>query len=514
MVPAHLVIRVWLFGSTESEEKRAEHDAEVARQRSEGKVVVRAAKSWEADEHLENERSLWQRTYSYVVNSWNMVVGRTNPTHKRTLHAVAGKKDEYTAVANWNSIAFGLAKSITEPAIIKGVVENPRNGDRKDDLFNGGISVDVIRANTGSHNIATCPISLHVKFRLCLRPLFSPEAVMKRVERFREATKEMLANWSQQAEPINLTKATHRLALDMISHHLLDLKIDSEELAKNLAVFNKYSVPKAIFKYRVIHWMINLLTGDDKKRNAAALKIDGIVKEVISRERGNDDNAILRKMHSSGFTAEEISDTVKGLFFGGLDTSSSVLTFAIYTLGRPENKKWVRAIRQEFQEMGPSKTFAEKLNEAKVLGQVFQEALRLSPAAFSVLRYAANVDVMIQCAKREDDIFVKKGTTLVNDIYLELRDARRWGIHPDEFDPSRFNGEHPERTTDSAWGRGPNICLGQHFAKAEIKTVIAVLCTEFDWSIHTKSVKQEITMAVELVATDSPTKEIFIKKSS
>ena len=461
----------------------------------------------------------WQKmsnAWAYLVNSWNIIVpaNREDPTRSRSLHALPTQPGKYAEIVPWNNIGMGNAYSVTDPDIQRAVMQKPRNGTAKDP-FSGGINVDVIAANTGHHNIATVSIAEHLKFRTFLRPLFSPEAVSKRVDAFRQAALELTAKWSKTNEPIDLTLSMKFYALEMISKHYLGLNVDSEKLAHALETFNEHSVEKALNKNNPKK-LKQLEEKYGAAEKAAKQFITDSVNGVIANE--SDKNNIIHQMKESGkFSEEEIHDTIKGLFFGGWETSSSTLTYGVYILSLEKNREWVRKIRDELVALSfdcPA-SFVKKLDNCEALNQVYLELMRMNPAAFSVLRTVAHGDIVIERGPNQDPIYAKNGTVFANNILLGLRDQGRWGANADEFDPSRFadpfNGPEAKEVTSLVFGAGQNICLGRHFARYEILTLLAVLCQNIDLIPVTQSVKQVTPMSASIVATDSKNPHVFIQ---
>jgi cytochrome P450 len=54
------------------------------------------------------------------------------------------------------------------------------------------------------------------------------------------------------------------------------------------------------------------------------------------------------------------------------------------------------------------------------------------------------------------------------------RDPAVWP-EPDEFRPERFAGDPPARTAYLPFGDGPRMCVGNRFAEAELRIVLATL---------------------------------------
>ena len=109
---------------------------------------------------------------------------------------------------------------------------------------------------------------------------------------------------------------------------------------------------------------------------------------------------------------------------------------------------------------------ADKLPVARA---VVQEALRLYPPAFTIVRLAKERD---ELAGEE----VPPGTLVVISPWLLHRHRKLWQ-DPDAFDPSRFLPGAPPvgRYAYLPFGIGPRVCVGAQFALLEASLVLATL---------------------------------------
>ncbi|OMP00786.1 Cytochrome P450 [Corchorus olitorius] len=111
---------------------------------------------------------------------------------------------------------------------------------------------------------------------------------------------------------------------------------------------------------------------------------------------------------------------------------------------------------------------------------VIQEALRLYPPATFVIRQAL-----------EDIDF--KGIVVPKDMNIQIpipvlqQSLELWGPDAHEFHPERFaNGVVEACKVPQAYmpfGIGARICVGQHFAMAELKVALSLLLQKFSFSL-------------------------------
>src|SRR5262249_47746365 len=115
---------------------------------------------------------------------------------------------------------------------------------------------------------------------------------------------------------------------------------------------------------------------------------------------------------------------------------------------------------------------------------VVQEALRLYPPGFSIVRQALEDDVA-------DGVPIPKNATVETSPWVMHRHRRLWR-DPDTFDPLRFLGgaEQYEPGAYLPFGLGPRKCIGEQFALAEIVLAVAALMQRFslalegDWRVR------------------------------
>ncbi|KAG7946615.1 hypothetical protein I3843_14G049000 [Carya illinoinensis] len=115
---------------------------------------------------------------------------------------------------------------------------------------------------------------------------------------------------------------------------------------------------------------------------------------------------------------------------------------------------------------------------------VIHESLRLYPFAPVVLRKALN-------DMKFGNINIPKGVNIWIVSLTSHTDPEIWGSHALKFNPARFvNGikgacSHPHITCHLDLGP-TRVCVGQHLAIVELKIVIALLLSNFSFSLFPK----------------------------
>lgn len=169
----------------------------------------------------------------------------------------------------------------------------------------------------------------------------------------------------------------------------------------------------------------------------------------------------------SGLDAKRVYDEAVFLFVAGHETTAGTLTWALYLLERhPEIEA---EVRRELDEVlgGRPPAFAD-LPRLQYLEKVIKETLRLYPGAWVFGRSPLK-------DTRLGPHTIRKGGIVFLCPFVTQRD-RRYFDDPERFRPERFTADFEKSLPRFAYfpfGAGSHACLGQHFAMAEAKVVIA-----------------------------------------
>lgn len=173
---------------------------------------------------------------------------------------------------------------------------------------------------------------------------------------------------------------------------------------------------------------------------------------------------------------ELLRDQVATLIIAGHETTALALFWSFYLLSiSPEVQQ---AVADEAAGVDLGSDNANEAAESLPLTRaVVQEALRLYPPAYTIVRMADGPDEIMG---RE----VPKGTLVVVSPWVLHRHKQHWQ-DPLTFDPTRFlpDAPPPARFTYLPFGVGPRVCIGQQFALIEATLVLARLTREFRFEI-------------------------------
>ncbi|XP_051199945.1 cytochrome P450 709B2 [Lolium perenne] len=180
-------------------------------------------------------------------------------------------------------------------------------------------------------------------------------------------------------------------------------------------------------------------------------------------------------------TMDDIVAECKTFFFAGHDTTSHLLTWAIFLLGT--HPEWQRKLREEvLRECGGvgAPLQGDALNKLKLTTMVLYETLRLY-GAVTMLTRTTTTDMELGGMK------IPKGTSTMIPIAIMHRDEEVWGADAGEFNPDRFRdgvgraAKHPSAML--AFSVGPRACIGQDFAMLEAKATLATILRRFEFEV-------------------------------
>jgi cytochrome P450 len=171
----------------------------------------------------------------------------------------------------------------------------------------------------------------------------------------------------------------------------------------------------------------------------------------------------------------EVKDNVLTFIFGGQETTSSALTWAVYLI--TQSVQWrERVLKEARQTEGLSAEDA--LPKLILTRAVVEEALRLYPPIIGITRTALRRTEIAGYA-------IEKRTLVIISPYVVHRHRLLWNA-PDVFDPTRFlpaNGGSIRPYTYMPFGAGPRTCIGAALATQEATLALARIVSQFELAL-------------------------------
>ena len=191
----------------------------------------------------------------------------------------------------------------------------------------------------------------------------------------------------------------------------------------------------------------------------------------------------------------QLRSELNSILFNGYDDPVNGVAWALYLLAQHPNI--VQKLRKELiQNLGTTSPSIDPLMKLPYLGYVIDEALRLYPPAWSLLRDTVENDCL-------QEYTINTPSMVLINIYLIHRHPNHW-IEPAQFKPERFADTYPS-VAYLPFGSGPRRCIGQHLSMLIMKTMLTMILQTFDISsIPNKSVKLDAKNSL------GPQKSLFL----
>ncbi|KAL2763323.1 cytochrome P450 4F2 precursor, partial [Daubentonia madagascariensis] len=174
---------------------------------------------------------------------------------------------------------------------------------------------------------------------------------------------------------------------------------------------------------------------------------------------------------------EDIRAEADTFMFEGHDTTASGLSWILYHLARhPEYQERCRQeVRELLRDREPKEIEWDDLAQLPFLTMCIKESLRLHPPVPTISRYCTQ-DIVLP-----DGRVIPKGVICLISIFGTHHNPTVWR-NPEVYDPSRFDPENIKDRSPLAFvpfSAGPRNCIGQTFAMAEMKVVLALTLLRF-----------------------------------
>lgn len=316
-----------------------------------------------------------------------------------------------------------------------------------------------------------------------------------------ETFSEVLNDIAQKDKPVNLSKLMMEISFKVIGRSLFG----EDQLDENLAFIGHVVAVVQAHVIRTIRTpFLNKpreYLGVNQKYLDLIKQSDRIIYEVIEKRKSGKiakDDLLTMLMEvtysdtGKGMTLTQLRDEALILFVAGFETTANALTWLWYLLDK--HPKVVEKLQQEAKTvLQNGKPVFEDIQKLTYTKQVIQETMRLYPPAWSTDRVVLE-DFEI------DGYPIKKGNVVIPFIYGIHRHEAYWE-NASAFKPERFSKEQVAKRPPFAYfpfGGGPRLCIGNQFAMMEMQFLVAMLVTQFRFSLaqnHEPELQPMITLS-------------------
>ena len=310
--------------------------------------------------------------------------------------------------------------------------------------------------------------------RRIMQQAFKQPALVRYLDHMQPVITERLSHW-QSSPKLMAYASIKKLALDLATSIFVGEAVGPEAERVNQAFVDTVEASMALLRKPIPPFgMWRGQRGRDTLVNY--FKVLMPAKRASDKPDFFSQFCLARDEDGNQFSDQEVIDHMIFLMMAAHDTTTSTLTSMLYALAK--HPEWQERLREESLGLNEHLAFDE-IDRLKLLDLCIKESLRMYPPLTSMPRQAT-VDCEFQ------GHFIAKGSRVgVFPIHTHFMDE--YWTNPFRFDPERFashRAEHKQHMFQyMPFGGGAHMCIGQHFANLEIKSIMHQLVRSFSWSL-------------------------------
>jgi cytochrome P450 len=315
------------------------------------------------------------------------------------------------------------------------------------------------------------------KERRMMAPAFAPRAVAILARHVALAAERLICDLrSRKGELVDLVPRLQRLALDIIGRAMFSLEMErygGELRALIMRYAGRLGRP-TLFDMLL---PLRLPSPRDLSRQGFRREWKRLIGHIVEERLGHlgdgEPRDLFDLLAGSGGEADldRLGDQVSTILVAGHETTAAALFWSFYLLARAPEEQERLALEGAAADLAPERA-ASALPGLVRTRAVVDEALRLYPPAFVIVREAKRADVA-------DGIAIPGGSLVLIAPFVLHRHRRLWE-NPEAFDPARFlSGGAPRRFHYLPFGAGPRVCIGAPFALTELVLVLSLFVRAF-----------------------------------
>jgi len=320
--------------------------------------------------------------------------------------------------------------------------------------------------------------------RRTIAPALAPRSMPILARHVVEATSAAEETWAKLTHrPIELLPILQHLALDIAGKSMFSLEMSGfgAELRRLLLSYGRNHAQPSLFDLILPS---SIASFADRGRAAFRQEWLGFLDRVIAARAGlrqADDrprdlfdllSAARDPESGAAFDHAQLRDEVSTMILAGHETTAITLFWSCYLAALYPEQQERLAAEAAGVDLGPEQAM-EAVSALPSIRAHIDEALRLYPPAFLIVRQAQKADVIMGHT-------VSPGTVVTISPWVIHRHRARWH-NPDGFEPDRFlpGSAPPERYAYMPFGAGARICVGAQFALTEATLVLARILKAF-----------------------------------
>jgi cytochrome P450 len=315
--------------------------------------------------------------------------------------------------------------------------------------------------------------------RRLMQPSFHRPKTAAFVGNMTAETADMLERWRQRhpgGGVVDVSSETGQLALRIVGRNLFGTDVGQSSEALEQAFTRANTIMTDFFRFPFPP--LSVPTPAHLKLRRLIAWFDRYVDELIERRRapgyqGDDLLAVLAEAidEETGepMPAQQLHEEVVNIMIGGYETATLAVSWLLHHVARDQEIQ--RRLHAEVDaELGGRTPGFGDLGRLTYLRMVADETLRMNTPAWQTMRGVVHDD--------EIDGYRIPARSGVYINYFTLHRHPEFWPDPERFDPERFTAAGKAARPRNAYqpfGSGPRICIGKHFALAELLVITAMI---------------------------------------
>lgn len=365
--------------------------------------------------------------------------------------------------------AFGKDFLITRcPEVFEDVLVKKHKTFIKDDITRG-------LSHLLGNGLLTSEGDTWKRSRRVIVPHLQPRAIEHYLEIFQDEAERTVAGWAP-GSTVDLHQQMTALALRIILRSVFGTDAtESRDFEHSMRDVMSYFAGFANTSFPLPLWLPapknrRFLRARAHLRHA----LEGILASAREAPRGP--SSVLHSLFSARESGElddqQLLDEALTFLLAGHETTALALTYTLALLGDAPDEQG--ALRSELEQLSPPSSL-EALRSHAALTRVIKESMRLYPESWVLGREALEaIEVGGWAIEPRTQVYLYQWAAHQNP---------RWFTEPERFQPARWTPELEAALPRSAYtpfGGGPRICVGHHFAWAELISVLATIVARFE----------------------------------
>ncbi len=402
--------------------------------------------------------------YSFVSTYWRALKMVKNP--------IEGIEESVVKFGPSYTVFAGLRRRMIlteDPDFIDYVVRRNNKNYFKSDMVSKTLGQFV------GNGLLTSNGPYWLQQRRLIQPGFHIQKIQGLYDIMKKTVDEFLVTFPR-GQRVDIFPHLNRLALEIVIHTLFDIEMPAGSM-QQLSRFISETQEFVIRDIRQPHkrWWYRV-SGEVERNRLKAQGARDVLRKIIRERRATDrkfndllDMLLAARYEDTGepMKEEQLLDEILILVIAGHETTANALTWTLYLLST--HPEILFRVRSETAQLGVMETVSQPY-----LLAVINESMRLYPPAWVSDRVALGDDTF-------NDFKYPAGTVLVL-YYFGLHRNEKYWDDPDAFNPERFmqsSSKEKSKNYFHPFGSGPRMCIGNHFAMAEMAIALREIIHRF-----------------------------------